>query len=153
MDKYLEYQEHLEKVKENGYYLAYVPEELRTKEMCEVAVNYGGFMLQFVPEELKSPELCLIAVTQEGYAIAFVPEDLKSPELCLIAVKDYPFALMYIPEKIKTQELCKIAVKECLKWIVKYELENLFEKSIPSEFQEGLAEKYDIPFPAKGQSR
>ena len=34
MENNKEYQEHLEKVKENGYYLAYVPEEFK-EELAE----------------------------------------------------------------------------------------------------------------------
>ena len=96
MENNKEYQEHLEKVKENGYYLAYVPENLRTPEICEIAVKKDGGDLKHVPEELK------------------------------------------------TQELCKIAVENNHGWALEY---------VPEEFQAELAEKYDIPFPAKGQSR
>ena len=86
-----------------------------------------------------------------GWVLAYVPEDMRTYELCEIAVKNEGWALEFVPKELKTPELCELAVKECLKWIVKYELENLFEKSIPSEFQEGLAEKYDIELPEKSK--
>ena len=115
--------------------------------------NKCSDFLKFIPDHLKSPELCLIAVTQNSKNLKFVPEDMRTYELCEIAVKNEGWALEFVPKEFKTKELCEIAVKECLKWIVKYELENLFEKSIPSEFQEGLAEKYDIDLPEKGKGR
>jgi hypothetical protein len=39
-----------------------------------------------VPEELKTPELCLIAVQADGRALERVPEKLKTAELCMIAI-------------------------------------------------------------------
>ena len=113
--------------------------------------DYGGWVLEYVPKDLRTEEVCLIAVKQNPYALEFVPEEFKTEELCELAVNDGHWALEFVPKEFKTKELCEIAVKECLKWIVKYELENLFEKSIPSEFQEGLAEKYDIELPEKSK--
>ena len=77
MENNKEYQEHLEKVKENGYYLAYVPEELRTKELCEMAVNSRGYALAFVPIEMRTEELCEKAVQKSGRALAYVPKEFK----------------------------------------------------------------------------
>ena len=73
-----------------------------------------------------------------------VPEELKTKEFCEIAVKKDGGDLKHVPEELKTQELCKIAVENNHGWALEY---------VPEEFQAELAEKYDIPFPAKGQSR
>jgi hypothetical protein len=35
-------------------------------------------VLEYVPEELKTPELCLAAVQQNMYALKFVPENLQT---------------------------------------------------------------------------
>ena len=113
--------------------------------------------LKFVPEDLKSPELCLIAVGKNGYQLAYVPEDMRTYELCEIAVKNEGWALEFVPEEFKTLELCKYAIEDCLKWndnlLRKYEFENLFEKYVPVEVQEELAEKYDIELPDKDKGR
>ena len=129
-DQYWEYKRDLV-IDEIG--LGAIPMEYRTKELCEIAIiekrDLNGSELKFVPEHLKTKELCEAAVSTSGWALEFVPYELQ------------------------TQELCELAVKDCLKWIVKYELENLFEKSIPSEFHKELAEKYDIELPDKAKGR
>jgi hypothetical protein len=43
--------------------------------------------LEFVPEKLKTPELCLAAVEKDGKAMKYLPEDLKTAEMCFEAVK------------------------------------------------------------------
>ena len=110
-----------------------------------------AFISNLSKETSKEYQGWLEEIYENGYALIDIPEDMRTYELCEIAVKNEGWALEFVPKEFKTKELCEIAVKECLKWIVKYELENLFEKSIPSEFQEGLAEKYDIELPEKSK--
>ena len=72
-------------------------------------------------------------------------------------VKNNGWNLKDVPEEFKTLELCKYAIEDCLKWndnlLRKYEFENLFEKYVPVEVQEELAEKYDIELPDKDKGR
>ncbi len=42
------------------------------------AVKKRGFALAYVPDELKTLELCLEAVKQWGGALAYVPDELKT---------------------------------------------------------------------------
>ena len=48
-------------------------------------VRQYGLALRYVPEALRTPELCLAAVQQSGNALRWVPELLRTPELCRIA--------------------------------------------------------------------
>ena len=48
-------------------------------------VQQDGWALDYVPDDLKTPDLCLTAVQQDGWALRFVPDDLKTPDLCRIA--------------------------------------------------------------------
>ncbi len=157
MENNKDYQGWIEAIQERNWTLQFVPEELRTKEMCLVAVEKDGMNLGDVPEELITPELCEIAVTQTGYALELVPEELRTIELCEVAVSNSGWALEFVPEEFKTLELCKYAIEDCLKWndnlLRKYEFENLFEKYVPVEVQEELAEKYDIELPDKDKGR
>ena len=118
-----------------AYGLKYVPEELKTSELCLEAVSQCGDELQFVPDKLKTMDLCLAAVqenawaheyvpdalkTQEFWLAAFqnnvrrfwplLPDELKTPELCCIAVHDDAKALELVPEPLKTMGLCLAAV-------------------------------------------
>jgi hypothetical protein len=100
-------------VSQDGMALKYVPEELRTPEQCKIAVSQNSYALGYVSKELRTPELCKIAVSQKGWALQFVPEDLPEyAELCKIAVSQNGEALRYVPEELRTPTLCKIAVSQ-----------------------------------------
>ena len=158
MEDDLEYQKYLTKVKDSGgWVLEFVPEHLKSPELCNIAVNDGNWVLGFVPEELRTKKLCEIAVEKNGWQLQHVPEEFKTIELCEVAVTNSGWALEFVPEEFKTLELCKYAIEDCLKWndnlLRKYEFENLFEKYVPVEVQEELAEKYDIELPDKDKGR
>ena len=79
MENNKEYQKWLEVVEKDGMNLGDVPEELKTVELCEVAVKDFPYALQYVPEELKTLEMCSVALSQ-GYLAAelleaFVPDE------------------------------------------------------------------------------
>ena len=98
-------------VKNNGFTLSYVPENLKTKELCELAIQQNGWALRYVPDRLKTQELCELAVQQNGYALRYIPEELKTKELCKLAIKQDGIALQYVPEELRTKELCELAFK------------------------------------------
>src|SRR5206468_965365 len=74
--KMLEYIEWLNKVSKDGNALEYVPDVLKTPELCLAAVSDNGYALKYVFDELKTPELCLAAVSKEGCALEYVPDEL-----------------------------------------------------------------------------
>jgi hypothetical protein len=98
-----------------------VPEELRTPELCKIAVSKNGKALEYVPEELKTPEICKIAVSQNGMVLEHVPEELRTPEIYKIAVSNYGNALYYVPKELPEYlEICKLAVSHngvALEWV------------------------------------
>jgi len=72
--------------------------------LCLAAVQNDGTALYDVPEELKTPELCLLAVQNlpEGNTVLHaVPEELRTLEICIIAVEVNEEALEDVPEKLK----------------------------------------------------
>ena len=87
--------------------LQYVPEELKTKEICLAALQQDDWAFGYVPEEFKTQEICLAAVQKSGNAIEYVPEKLKTQEICLTAVQQDEDALEYVPEKLKKQVLAE----------------------------------------------
>ena len=101
----------MEAVKSNVLTLQYIPEALKTPEMCMEAVKRDGTTINYVPEALKTPEMCMEAVKRDGKALQYVPEALKTPEMCMEAVKSNEKALQYVPEALKTPEMCMEAVK------------------------------------------
>jgi hypothetical protein len=93
-------------------YIKYIPEELRTSEICLAAVQQDGEALEHVPDRLRTPEICLAAVKRHGLALLDVPDKLKTPELCLISIRKNSYALNYVPEELRTPEFYLSAVQQ-----------------------------------------
>jgi hypothetical protein len=72
-----------EMVKKNWVCFPFLSEEQQTAEICHAAVEQSGSLLQNVPEKLKSKELCQFAVEHDKYgrALRFVPKEFLTPEL------------------------------------------------------------------------
>ena len=105
--------------------------------------------MQFAPYELRTQELCEIAVKDKGYALEHVPEELKTLEMCEYAVSRDGYNLEFVPNEFRTFQICDVALQNEFKGRV----DKVLNAFVPDEYREELAEKYDIPFPAKGQSR
>lgn len=95
----------------HGRALFHVPYAMMTPEICMAAVQQNGYALNFVPEDLTTPELCWAAIRQEGHALEYVPEHFRIPELCLASVQQSGYALQFVPEDLKTPELCLVAIR------------------------------------------
>jgi uncharacterized protein YbdZ (MbtH family) len=130
-------------VKNNGRALHYVPKDLITKELCEMAVNQEGCALQYVPKELKTDEICELAVKNNGYALRCIPKELKNNQICRIAVKNDVYALYDVPEEYKTLDTCQLAVENngsALKYVPeKFKTIEMCELAVK---QNGLALSY-----------
>lgn len=100
--------------------------ELRTKEVCEVAVKYNGDNLEACPIEHIDMPMCLSAVTNQGRAIQFVPKKFLNDEndkmtLYCAAVQNNGLALSYINKvddlshhisRENFQKICQLAVRQ-----------------------------------------
>nr|AGS51767.1 Lea protein- soybean [uncultured bacterium contig00046] len=112
--------DYLAEVQKDGHNLQYVPEELRTPELCLAAVKKTGNALRDVPIDLRTEEICFAAVSAEYKfdvrelmhgCLGYVPAELKTAKMCLAAVKSYGLNLYDVPDHLKTLELCIIAVE------------------------------------------
>ena len=83
----------LKKLKEDSY-------KYHTESDAIKAVEVNVYFLKYVPESLRTPELCLVAVKKNGSALRYVPEKLRTAELCLTAVEENIDALKYVPESL-----------------------------------------------------
>lgn len=84
-----------------------------TYELCLQATQYEGEMLEYVPEELKTTELCLRAM---GYSsdshkvLQFVPKELRNKEICIAALQytDKPVkTLQLVPPELLTEDFAE----------------------------------------------
>ena len=99
-------------IEKNTDAFLYVPEGLKTFIWYETAINRCNYPLKDVPYEFKTIELCETAVCRNGGMLEYVPNKFKTKELCEIAVGRDKRTLQYIPDKLKTNELCEIAVRQ-----------------------------------------
>jgi hypothetical protein len=99
-------------VRKNGKTLRYVPEKLKTPYICLEAVEQNSYALRYIPDNLKESQFYIRAVKQDGNALKYVPEEFKTPEICLAAVKQKGYSIIYVPNNIKTDDICLAAVKE-----------------------------------------
>ena len=83
-----------------GYALEFVPKEMKTEEICKIAVAQNSYALKFVPKEMKTEEICKIAVKQEGTVLKLVPEEMKTEEICKIAVDQEVYSLKFVPKNM-----------------------------------------------------
>ena len=138
-------------IRQDGWALQFVPNELMTAEFdhetfrwagkmlvghvpgkfCTLrasilyfkAVKRNGNPLYYVPYDLMTTEVCLEAVKQNGRALEYVSENQRTTELCLEAVRQNEIVLIYVPENRRTMEICLEAVKQD-GWVLKYVPEN-----------------------------
>jgi len=105
-------EEALTAIKEHGgRMLEFVPDNLKTEEMCLLAVQEAGYVLEFVPEDLKTEEICLAAVQLSSSALEYVPGHMQTEEILLAVVQDDGCSLEYVPKHLKTEAICLAAVQ------------------------------------------
>jgi hypothetical protein len=101
-------------VAENGLYLEFAPEKLKTPELYLAAVTQNGMALQFVPEKQRTKEILLAAVNQNGMAVQFLPKTMNMSgsfasvvwssilrEVCFAAVSQNGLALQVVPDNYR----------------------------------------------------
>lgn len=112
-------------VRQNKYRLEYIPDSVKTRDLCLYVVNATANNLQcdecdecddlfkFVPKSLKDYEMCTHAVTNNWYALKFVPRKLKvtNKDICMRALKQNGHALKYVPAVMIDKNMCIEAIK------------------------------------------
>ena len=71
-------------------------------------------VLRYVPEKLRSKELCIRAVRTWYEALEFVPEQVLTDTMCIIGLMQSPLAITYIPKRRRTDVMISMAkIPEC----------------------------------------
>ena len=97
----------------NTLSLPYVPDHLKTQEMCKRAVEKDPYTLKFVPDHFKTQEMCKKVAEEYPWWLKDVPDHLKTREMCERAVEDDPWSLKFVPDWFVMQELIKIWHDHC----------------------------------------
>ena len=67
--------------------------------------------MKFVPDHLKTREVCERAVEDNLYTLEFVPDHLKTRGMCEGAVDAHPWQLCHVPDKLK-HKVCAMRQSE-----------------------------------------
>lgn len=139
----------LKVIEENTACLKYIPNSYKTQNFYNQAVNLNGWALEYVPEQMKTKEMCLAAkdaFPDLGYAHLGIVSHVPYPDVALEFLKDAkgnidvhevfnairkdilnnetvetaisldPNCFKYVPDELKTEDICKQAIKELAAW-------------------------------------
>lgn len=110
----------LQSVSNNGWNMQYIPQEIQTQELCDVAVKAICWGYKFCLEKFKTYENSLLAVKRNGQIIEYVPRKFITQEMCEAAAKSRYPCLNHIPKEFLTKEICEMGVRangENVRWV------------------------------------
>jgi len=92
-------------VSKKGSMLQDVPKELIDEKMAWTAVENDqiGTAMYWIPELMRTPEMCDLAVKNAPRALATVPNKLRTSDLCLSAVQRDPNLMTAVYGKAKRE--------------------------------------------------
>ena len=92
----------------------FIPDHLKSQEMCEMAFEKNPWELGFVSDRLKTQEMCNKAVTCSPDTLWDVPDHLKTQEICDKAVGIDPYMLGHASYWLVTQQPAKLWDDYCI---------------------------------------
>ena len=115
----------------------YIPDELKTQDMCDITLNeYSKNLLylpyeiktqiinfRYIPNKFKSQTMCDIAFKKNQINLAHIPKEYITQNMCNIAANN-PHIFKYIPIEFLTQNICKTVVS-FYPWYIQYIPEDL----------------------------
>ena len=95
-------------VARNLYTLRFIPDHLKTQEMCNEVMRTMPDAFHLIPDHFKTQGMCIKATEVNLWQLYHVPECFKTQELCNDAVKKKPSSLQYFPDWFMAQGQIKI---------------------------------------------
>ncbi|MCW3467240.1 polymer-forming cytoskeletal protein [Chitinophaga nivalis] len=99
------------KVKSNWQDLKRVPPEMRTHELCMMALHGYVGALAYFPAALLDASLVAYAVEKDGKALRYLPEEYITRELCYLGAAHGAMLKHDIPEAFYEPELLLLAIR------------------------------------------
>ena len=81
---------------------AYVPGNFKAEKMCVKADEPEA--LEFVPDHLKTKKMCEGAVEVSPWQLKYVPDHFKTEKMCDKVVWEDPFSLQFVSDWFVTRE-------------------------------------------------
>ena len=86
------------------YTLKYTPVVgAMVQKACNDKVCRKPHSLAFIPDILKTQEMCIKALEVDPWSFKYVPDNLRTWEVCEKAVNIEPWLLVYLPDNLRTQ--------------------------------------------------
>ena len=99
-------------VSKYGKELLFVPHRFLTEPLIMQAVkNSSGRALAYVPEKMRTKEMCQTALEMLSSGFfpledELIPHDILDEDMCLTIMKKWPQDIDKVPEKLKTEKVC-----------------------------------------------
>ena len=95
-------------------YLIFLPDRLKTKEMCNEAVRNNPYTVEYVPDQYRTQEMCNEAVEVDPWLLKYVPDHFKIQKMRDKVVRDgAPISLDHVPDWFITKQRLKIMGDHC----------------------------------------
>ena len=105
--------------------------------MCKEAVRREAYTLRYVPDYLKTQEMCEDVIHVRPEEFFLIPDCFKTQEMCERAVEDDPSSLQYFPDWFGTQEQIGLGYDDdednLFKWYEGYKKRKAQKASIKEE--------------------
>ena len=86
--------------------MRFIPDHLKTQEMCNKAMRTMPNVFQLIPFHFKTQGMCTKAIEANPLRLYHVHDDFKTQGLCNDAVEEKP-SLQYVPDYFVTQQQIK----------------------------------------------
>ena len=84
-------------VKELSFIIRYVPDQYKTKKMCDKEIQENDGMLGFIPDYCKDQKMCDKSVDNYSHASKYVSGCYKTQKIWDKAANNYPSAIQLAP--------------------------------------------------------
>ena len=81
------------------------------RDMCHKKM-LAAWCTFFIPDHLKTQEICDKAVACNPRMLDYIPDKFKTQEMYIKAVEGDPFQFRHVYDEFKTQEMCIKAVEK-----------------------------------------
>ena len=102
----------VETVRRHVKFFLFVPEELKSQQMCRFVVKEEVSLFMGVPKQFKTQQMREFVVKEKTSLFMFVPEQLENQQMCEFAVKEEVLLFTCVPDVFKTQEMCEFVVEK-----------------------------------------
>ena len=80
--------------------------------MCGKAVCIEPLLMIYIPDHLKTKEMCQTAIEKRLRGLYYVPNPIAMLGMHIKVVAFNPYALRFVPDHFKTQDICYKSVPQ-----------------------------------------